>query len=272
MIKTGGENVASREVEEVIYRHPASRRSRCSAAAPGVGGSGRRCGGAPRRCRRSPRTRLLTPLPGPPGRVSRHPSRCSSSTRCPRTRAASCSSACCGSASATRSDRLRAGSARICHCAGSGTPVGSRHRYGHAVATVRCVVEALISERISAVSHAPFQGRIARFDEPGMPFEIETVTPARHRSRRDPGQGHPRQHLRLRRARLARHVRHPGPGRAAADRARATRWSASFEALGDGVFADSNGAPLAAGTRVVFPYFFCCHTCRNCLAGRAMRA
>ncbi len=42
----------------------------------------------------------------------------------------------------------------------------------------------------------------------------------------------------------------------------------TIEALGDGVTADSNGAPLAVGTRVVFPYFFCCHTCRNCLAGR----
>ena len=30
MIKSGGENVASREVEEVLYRHPASPRSRCS--------------------------------------------------------------------------------------------------------------------------------------------------------------------------------------------------------------------------------------------------
>jgi threonine dehydrogenase-like Zn-dependent dehydrogenase len=42
----------------------------------------------------------------------------------------------------------------------------------------------------------------------------------------------------------------------------------SVEALGDGVTADSNGALLAVGTRVVFPYFFVCHTCRNCLAGR----
>ena len=42
----------------------------------------------------------------------------------------------------------------------------------------------------------------------------------------------------------------------------------AVEALGDGVTADSNGASLVIGTRVVFPYFFCCHTCRNCLAGR----
>lgn len=38
--------------------------------------------------------------------------------------------------------------------------------------------------------------------------------------------------------------------------------------LGDGVTADSNGAPLVKGSRVVFPYFFSCHRCRSCLAGR----
>ncbi|MDY6810497.1 MAG: zinc-binding dehydrogenase, partial [Actinomycetota bacterium] len=39
-------------------------------------------------------------------------------------------------------------------------------------------------------------------------------------------------------------------------------------ALGEGVTGDSNGEAVHVGTRVVFPYFFCCHTCRNCLAGR----
>jgi threonine dehydrogenase-like Zn-dependent dehydrogenase len=42
----------------------------------------------------------------------------------------------------------------------------------------------------------------------------------------------------------------------------------AVEALGEGVSADSSGKPLTPGTRVVFPYFFCCHTCRNCLVGR----
>ncbi len=42
----------------------------------------------------------------------------------------------------------------------------------------------------------------------------------------------------------------------------------AVEALGDGVHTDSNGAPLIAGTRVVYPYFYSCHSCRNCLAGR----
>lgn len=117
------------------------------------------------------------------------------------------------------------------------------------------------------MSHAPFQGRIARFDQPGMPFEIETVT-----------------------------LPDIGPGEILVQVTRANicgsdvhAWHGSFatrglggqlptvlghemvgviHALGDGVRADSNGAPLTPGTRVVFPYFFCCHTCRNCLAGR----
>jgi threonine dehydrogenase-like Zn-dependent dehydrogenase len=41
-------------------------------------------------------------------------------------------------------------------------------------------------------------------------------------------------------------------------------------ALGAGVVADSNGAPLAVGDRVVFAYFFPCGRCRNCLNGREM--
>ncbi len=36
--------------------------------------------------------------------------------------------------------------------------------------------ESDFSERISAVSPRHHKGRIARFDEPGKPFEIETVT------------------------------------------------------------------------------------------------
>ncbi len=39
-------------------------------------------------------------------------------------------------------------------------------------------------------------------------------------------------------------------------------------ALGSGVSTDSSGKSLTEGARVVFPYFYSCHTCRNCLAGR----
>jgi len=42
----------------------------------------------------------------------------------------------------------------------------------------------------------------------------------------------------------------------------------SVATLGEGVETDSGGAPLKSGTRVVFPYFFSCHRCRNCLRGR----
>ena len=50
---------------------------------------------------------------------------------------------------------------------------------------------------------------------------------------------------------LPRHLGHEGTGRIAA--------------LGEGVTADSNGAPLAVGDRVVFAYFFPCGRCRACL-------
>ena len=39
----------------------------------------------------------------------------------------------------------------------------------------------------------------------------------------------------------------------------------SVEVFGDSVTANSNGKPLVHGTRVVFPYFFAYHKCRNCL-------
>ena len=94
MIKTGGENVASREVEEVLYRHgacpggrgvrPARIRVWVEAVVAAVvsrdGVHAHRGGTA------SPTAARTWP-------ASRHPSRSSSSTRCPRTRAANCSNA-----------------------------------------------------------------------------------------------------------------------------------------------------------------------------------
>jgi D-arabinose 1-dehydrogenase-like Zn-dependent alcohol dehydrogenase len=41
------------------------------------------------------------------------------------------------------------------------------------------------------------------------------------------------------------------------------------EALGPGVRVDHQGAPLAAGDRIVWRYFTPCGTCRSCLAGRS---
>ena len=69
MIKTGGENVASREVEEVLYRHSGGPRSRgVRACAPGLGRSRGGGGRAPRR-RHPHRGRRHLALPGTPRRI-----------------------------------------------------------------------------------------------------------------------------------------------------------------------------------------------------------
>lgn len=112
-----------------------------------------------------------------------------------------------------------------------------------------------------------FKGRIARFDAPGKPFVIESVTL--------PGVAAGEILIKVTRANIC------GSDVHAAEGTFATRglggqlptvlgheMVGAVAALGEGVTTDSNGAPLAVGTRVVFPYFFCCHTCRNCLAGR----
>ncbi|BBX17816.1 zinc-binding dehydrogenase [Mycolicibacterium duvalii] len=120
------------------------------------------------------------------------------------------------------------------------------------------------------MSHAPFQGvqgRIARFDEPGTPFEIEQVTLA------DLGPGEIL--VKVLRANICGSDVHAWHGTFATrglggqlPTVLGHEMVGMVHALGDGVDADSNGAPLSVGTRVVFPYFFCCHTCRNCLSGR----
>lgn len=117
------------------------------------------------------------------------------------------------------------------------------------------------------VTVAPFKGRIARFDEPGKPFEIETVTlPAIN-----PGEIL----IKVTRANICGSDVHAWHGTFATrglggqlPTVLGHEMVGVVAALGDGVSADSNGKPLENGTRVVFPYFFCCHTCRNCLAGR----
>ncbi len=112
-----------------------------------------------------------------------------------------------------------------------------------------------------------YKGRIARFDAPGTPFEIETVSLPEVA----PGQIL----IRVTRANICGSDVHAWHGTFATrglggqlPTVLGHEMVGTIEALGDGVTADSNGAPLAVGTRVVFPYFFCCHTCRNCLAGR----
>ena len=112
-----------------------------------------------------------------------------------------------------------------------------------------------------------FKGRIARFDAPGKPFEIETVSL--------PEAGPGQILVRVNRANICGSDLHAWHGTFATrglggqlPTVLGHEMVGAVEALGEGVNADSNGAPLDIGTRVVFPYFFCCHTCRNCLAGR----
>jgi threonine dehydrogenase-like Zn-dependent dehydrogenase len=112
-----------------------------------------------------------------------------------------------------------------------------------------------------------YKGRIARFDAPGAPFEIETVSLPEVA----PGEIL----VRVTRTNICGSDVHAWHGTFATrglggqlPTVLGHEMVGAVEALGDGVSADSNGAPLAVDTRVVFPYFFCCHTCRNCLAGR----
>lgn len=112
-----------------------------------------------------------------------------------------------------------------------------------------------------------YKGRIARFDAPGQPFTIETVKlPDVH-----PGEIL----IKVARTNICGSDLHAWHGTFATGglggklpTVLGHEMVGAITALGEGVTRDANGAPLQIGTRVVFPYFFCCHTCRNCLAGR----
>ncbi|KAA0114643.1 zinc-binding dehydrogenase [Mycolicibacterium sp. P9-22] len=112
-----------------------------------------------------------------------------------------------------------------------------------------------------------YKGRIARFDAPGTPFEIHTVSLPEVR----PGEIL----VRVTRTNICGSDLHAWHGSFATrglggqlPTVLGHEMVGAVEALGDGVRADSNGALLEVGTRVVFPYFFSCHSCRNCLSGR----
>jgi threonine dehydrogenase-like Zn-dependent dehydrogenase len=112
-----------------------------------------------------------------------------------------------------------------------------------------------------------YKGRIARFDEPNKPFEIATVSL--------PEIGPGEILIKVARANICGSDVHAWHGTFATrglggqlPTVLGHEMVGAVEALGDCVTSDSNGKPLAPGTRVVFPYFFCCHRCRNCLAGR----
>ena len=112
-----------------------------------------------------------------------------------------------------------------------------------------------------------FKGRIARFDAPGKPFEIETVTL--------PNVGPGEILIKVARANICGSDVHAWHGTFATrglggqlPTVLGHEMVGAVKALGNGVSSDSNGTPLEHGTRVVFPYFFSCHECRTCLAGR----
>ena len=91
MIKTGGENVASREVEEAIYRLPqVSEVAVVGVAASALGRGGGGGDRASRPARRSTEDEVLAHCAHAAWPASRRPRAWSSSTRCRRTRAASC--------------------------------------------------------------------------------------------------------------------------------------------------------------------------------------
>ncbi|BBY56398.1 zinc-binding dehydrogenase [Mycobacterium koreense] len=112
-----------------------------------------------------------------------------------------------------------------------------------------------------------FTGRIARFDAPGKPFEIDTVTL--------PELGRGETLIKVSRTNICGSDLHAWHGSFATrglggqlPTVLGHEMVGTVEALGEGIRTDADDAPLQQGTRVVFPYFFCCHRCRNCLAGR----
>jgi threonine dehydrogenase-like Zn-dependent dehydrogenase len=112
-----------------------------------------------------------------------------------------------------------------------------------------------------------YKGRIARFDAPGDPFKIHTVSL--------PEVGPGEILIKVSRTNICGSDLHAWHGTFATrglggqlPTVLGHEMVGAVEALGEGVTTDSNGVALQSGSRVAFPYFFCCHTCRNCLRGR----
>lgn len=112
-----------------------------------------------------------------------------------------------------------------------------------------------------------FTGRIAQFNAPLEPFEIRQVTL--------PSVGPGEILVKVHRANICGSDLHAWHGTFATrglgghlPTVLGHEMVGSIAAFGECPREDSNGVPLTEGTRVVFPYFFPCHQCRNCLAGR----
>ncbi len=112
-----------------------------------------------------------------------------------------------------------------------------------------------------------FEGRIAQFNAPREPFELKRVTL--------PSVGPGEVLVKIHRANICGSDLHAWHGDFSTrglggvlPTVLGHEMVGSIAALGDGVAEDSDGHAVGVGTRVVFPYFFPCHRCRNCLAGR----
>lgn len=112
-----------------------------------------------------------------------------------------------------------------------------------------------------------FEGRIAQFNAPEQPFELRRVAL--------PSIGPDEVLVKVHRANICGSDLHAWHGSFVTRGLGGTlptvlghEMVGSVAATGERVTEDSNGAPMQTGTRVVFPYFFPCHRCRSCLAGR----
>ncbi|MGW0658475.1 zinc-binding dehydrogenase [Streptodolium elevatio] len=115
-----------------------------------------------------------------------------------------------------------------------------------------------------------FEGRIAEFTAPNEPFEIREVSLA--------GRGVlPGEILvKVTRANVCGSDLHAWHGRfntrglgGKLPTVLGHEMVGVVAALGEGVTRDTTGGALGTGARVVFPYFFPCHVCRYCVAGRS---
>jgi threonine dehydrogenase-like Zn-dependent dehydrogenase len=111
-----------------------------------------------------------------------------------------------------------------------------------------------------------FTGRIARFDAPGQPFTLTDATLD--------GVGPGEVLIRVKRTNICGSDLHAWHGTfntkglgGQLPTVLGHEMVGEVAALGDGVSTDSDGRQIATGTRVVFPYFFSCHRCYNCLRG-----
>jgi threonine dehydrogenase-like Zn-dependent dehydrogenase len=112
-----------------------------------------------------------------------------------------------------------------------------------------------------------FTGRIARFDEPGQPFTLTEATLD--------GVGPGEVLIKVKRTNICGSDLHAWHGTfntkglgGHLPTVLGHEMVGEVAVLGEGVGTDSDGHPLEQGTRVVFPYFFSCHRCYNCLRGR----